>query len=250
VPPINIPAATTTPAALTAVRHGQSTANAAFALANATGALTVPITERDADLPLTDLGRAQAADLGRRLATCPPQLVYCSPYLRTRETLHIALASAHEHGGPHPATIPVLHDERLRDRETGAWEMITEAALRRKYPEDIARREHVGHYYFRPPCGENFPDVQLRIRSVLAEALPAAAGRHLLIVAHDAVVLMLRMILDPLDEAAFLDLWARHGAVTNCAVTRWEADPDAWPTHLRLTHANDASHLTADRHTA
>ena len=240
----------TLPTALTAVRHGQSTANAAFAEAAATGALTVPITERDADLPLTDLGRAQAADLGRRLAAQPPQHVYCSPYRRARETLGIALATAHEHGAPHPSHIPVHHDERLRDRETGAWEMLTEAALRRKYPEDIARREHVGHYYFRPPCGENFPDVQLRIRSVLGEALPAAAGAHLLIVAHDAVVLMLRMILDPLDEAAFLDLWARQGAVTNCSVTRWEPDPKARPARLRLTHANDTTHLRAERQTA
>lgn len=246
----NHPAATHIPTALTAVRHGQSTANAAFAHANATGALTVPITERDADLPLTDLGRAQAADLGRRLAAEPPHLVYCSPYLRARDTLHLALATAHDHGAPDPRTIPVHHDERLRDRETGAWEMLTEAALRRKYPEDIARRDHVGHYYFRPPGGENFPDVQLRLRSLLAEALPAAAGQRLLIVAHDAVVLMLRMILDPLDEARFLDLWARHGAVSNCAVTRWEPDPDANPPRLRLTHANDATHLANGRRTA
>jgi broad specificity phosphatase PhoE len=128
--------------------------------------------------------------------------------------------------------------------------MLTEAALRRKYPEDIARRDRIGHYYFRPPGGENFPDVQLRLRSLLAEALPAADGRHLLIVAHDAVVLMLRMILDPLDEARFLDLWARQGAVSNCAVTRWEADPDAQPPRLRLTHANDATHLANGRRTA
>lgn len=240
----------TLPTALTAVRHGQSTANAAFAEANATGALTVPITERDADLPLTDLGRAQAADLGRRLATQPPEHIYCSPYVRARETLDVALAAAHEHGAPPPSRMTVHYDERLRDRETGAWEMLTEAALRRKYPEDIARREHVGHYYFRPPSGENFPDVQLRIRSVLGEALPAAAGRHLLVVAHDAVVLMLRMILDPLDEAAFLDLWNRQGAVTNCAVTRWDLNRTAKPPRLRLTQANDATHLTPERHTA
>jgi probable phosphoglycerate mutase len=245
----NNPAATI-PAVLTAVRHGQSTANAAFAQANASGALTVPIAERDADLPLTDLGRAQATDLGRRLAADPPHLVYCSPYLRARDTLDVALTAAHEHGGPDPRGIPVRYDERLRDRETGAWEMLTEAALHRKYPEDIARREHVGHYYFRPPCGENFPDVQLRVRSVLAEALPAAAGRHLLIVAHDAVVLMLRMILDPLDEAGFLDVWARHGAVANCAVTRWDADTAARPPRLRLTRANAVDHLAHDHRTA
>jgi broad specificity phosphatase PhoE len=240
--------ATPLPTALTAVRHGQSTANAAFAHAHATGALTVPITERDADLPLTDLGRAQAADLGTHLAQDPPQLVYCSPYRRSRDTLEIALATLTEHGAPAPTRIRV--DERLRDRETGAWEMLTEAALRRKYPEEIARREHVGRYYFRPPSGENLPDVQLRVRSVLAEALAEAAGRHLLIVAHDAVVLMLRMILDPLDEAGLLRLLDQHGAVGNCTVNRWDLDQAADPPRLRLTRANDAAHLAPERRTA
>lgn len=236
------------PTALTAVRHGQSTANAAFAHAHATGALTVPITERDADLPLTDLGRAQAADLGARLAQDPPQLVYASPYRRARDTLEIALAALAEHGAAPPARIRV--DERLRDRETGSWEMLTEAALRRKFPEDIARREHVGPYYFRPPSGENLPDVQLRVRSVLADALADAAGAHLLIVAHDAVVLMLRMILDPLDEAGLRRLLAQHGAVGNCTVTRWDLDPAADPPRLRLTRANDAAHLATARRSA
>lgn len=240
--------ATPPPTALTAVRHGQSTANAAFAHAHATGALTVPITERDADLPLTDLGRAQAADLGARLAGDPPQLVYCSPYRRARDTLEIALAALTEHGAPAPARIRV--DERLRDRETGSWEMLTEAALRDKFPEEIARREHVGRYYFRPPGGENLPDVQLRVRSVLAEALTEAAGAHLLIVAHDAVVLMLRMILDPLDEPGLLRLLDQHGAVGNATVNRWDFDPAADPPRLRLTRANDAAHLAADRRTA
>jgi hypothetical protein len=58
------------------------------------------------------------------------------------------------------------------------------------------------------------------------------------------------MILDPLDEAAFLELWARHGAVGNCAVTRWDADTAARPAHLRLTRANRAEHLTAEHRTA
>jgi hypothetical protein len=63
---------------------------------------------------------------------------------------------------------------------------------------------------------------------------------------------MLRMILDPLDEAAFLDLWARHGAVGNCAVTRWDTETDtvARPPRLRLTLANRADHLTAEHRTA
>jgi 2,3-bisphosphoglycerate-dependent phosphoglycerate mutase len=224
------------PAQLTAVRHGQSTANAAFAEAALTGALSVPITERDADLPLTHLGAAQAAAVGRRLAEDPPEIVYCSPYLRTRQTLAAILGALTDAGVPAPQ---VRFDERLRDRETGAWEMLTTAALRRRYPEEMARRDHVGPFYFRPPGGENFPDVALRVRSVLLDALPAAEGRHLLIVAHDAIVLMLRLVLDGLDEPTLTRIVDAGGAIGNCTVTRWIADGP----ELSLADYNDADHL-------
>ena len=224
------------PAQLTAVRHGQSTANAAFAEATLTGALSVPISERDADLPLTHLGAAQAAAVGRRLAADPPEVVYCSPYLRTRQTLAAILGALSDAGAPPPA---LRFDERLRDRETGAWEMLTTAALRRKFPEEMARRDHVGPFYFRPPGGENFPDVALRVRSLLRDALPAGAGQRLLIVAHDAVVLMLRMIIDGLDEPALNRIVDAGGVIGNCTVTRWVSDE----TKLLLTDYNDAAHL-------
>lgn len=224
------------PAQLTTVRHGQSTANAAFAEAALTGALSVPITERDADLPLTALGEAQAAAVGRRLAADPPEVVYCSPYLRTRQTLAAILKELADAGAPQPR---VRFDERIRDRETGSWEMLTTAALQRRYPEEMARRDHVGPFYFRPPGGENFPDVALRVRSLLRDAMPDAAGRRLLIVAHDAVVLMLRMIVDGLDEQALSRIVDAGGAIGNCTVTRWTADGAI----LRLADYNDAAHL-------
>ena len=228
------------PSEITAVRHGQSTANAAFALADATGALTVPITARDADLDLTPLGHAQAAALGDALAENPPTTVYCSPYRRTRRTLDEILAALDRAGAQPPQSIHF--DERLRDRETGAWEMQTYAALRRDYPTEMARRDRIGPYYFRPPCGENFPDVALRVRSLLRDALPEAAGQRLLIVSHDAVVLILRLILDHMDEGVLADNLMDGGSVGtigNCTVTRWSGDG----TKLSLTAFNDAGHL-------
>jgi broad specificity phosphatase PhoE len=224
------------PAELVAVRHGQSTANAAFAEAERTGALAVPITDRDADLPLTVLGHAQAAAVSHRIAARPPDLVYCSPYRRTRQTLSAILGTLSDAQLGVPQ---VRYDERLRDRDTGSWEMQTTAKLRRDYPQEMARRDHVGPFYFRPPCGENFPDVALRVRSLLHDALPAAEGRRLLIVAHDAVVLMLRLILDGLDEQSLIRVVDAGGVVGNCTVTRWIAEGSA----LRLADYNNADHL-------
>jgi len=228
------------PHEVTVVRHGQSTANAAFALADATGALTVPIDTSDADLDLTALGRAQAAALGLALAERPPELIYCSPYRRTRRTLDQILAALDRAGAARPHRI--RFDERIRDRETGAWEMQTYLALRRDYPAEMARRDRVGPFYFRPPSGENFPDVALRVRSFLRDALPDSAGQRLLIIGHDAIVLVLRLILDQLDESTLADNLSAGGSVGtigNCTVTRWVGDG----SHLQLSAYNDAGHL-------
>ncbi|MFD0570305.1 hypothetical protein ACFQ0T_15125 [Kitasatospora gansuensis] len=59
------------PSVLIATRHGESTANVEFRLADETGALTVPITSRDADIPLSLHGQAQAQALGRWWAALP-----------------------------------------------------------------------------------------------------------------------------------------------------------------------------------
>src|SRR5690349_5081594 len=73
-------------AGLVVVRHGQSVANVALAAAEAAGALDSGIGVRDAEVPLSPLGRRQAARLGVYLRALPaeqrPQVVVCSPYLR------------------------------------------------------------------------------------------------------------------------------------------------------------------------
>jgi hypothetical protein len=58
-------------------------------------------------------------------------------------------------------------------------------------------------------------------------------------VAHDAVVLMLRLILDGLDEQSLIRVVDAGGVVGNCTVTRWIAEGSA----LRLADYNNADHL-------
>jgi len=232
--------ATVLPLSLTAVRHGQSTANAAFEAAEAVGALDVGISCRDADIPLSALGRSQAAALGRWIASRAdgplPQSLWVSPYLRTQETAEAVLAVIDEAGLPLP---DVRTDERLRDRELGILEMLTKAAIELQHPREAARRRLLGDLRWRPPGGESLADVALRLRSLLRDLYEAESSRRVLVVAHDAVVLMLRHIIDDLGEAE-TDQVNRAGAVGNTTITRWSRTEAG---RLRLDCYNTAPHL-------
>jgi broad specificity phosphatase PhoE len=228
------------PLSLTVTRHGQSTANAAFAAAEAAGALTTGITCRDADLTLTELGRAQATALGRRLASRTdgplPQSLWVSPYLRAQETAELVVAEIDRAGLPLPE---FRTDERLRDRELGVLEMVTKAAIELYHPAEAARRRLLGELRWRPPGGESLADVALRLRSLLRDLYETEVHRRVLLVAHDAVVLMLRHILDDLDEAAILAV-DRAGTVGNASITRWSRTPSG---RLALDCYNTTTHL-------
>ncbi|MGN6741938.1 MAG: phosphoglycerate mutase family protein, partial [Amnibacterium sp.] len=73
------------------VRHGESAANVLAEQAEHAGDLRVPVPARDADVELSDRGRGQAEDLGRRLAAEPEvDALWVSPYRRARATAELA----------------------------------------------------------------------------------------------------------------------------------------------------------------
>ncbi|MEK2492196.1 histidine phosphatase family protein [Kitasatospora purpeofusca] len=226
------PGLSSVPSVLIATRHGESTANVEFQLAEAAGALSVPISCRDADIPLSMHGQQQAQALGRWWAGLPshdrPRSVWCSPYVRTAETARIALAQAAGLGAV-PVSLSVRYDERLRDRELGVLEMLTRAAIEAEHPEEAARRRKMGELYYRPPGGESWADVALRVRSVLRDVCAEDAGRPVLLIAHDCTVLMLRYALDRLSEEQLIAL----EPVRNCSTSLWRAEagrlrPELW----------------------
>ncbi len=219
-------------AALWVVRHGQSTANVAYEEAERTGS-TVPLPGRGADVPLSDLGRAQAGALGGWLAgsagPAGPDLVVCSPYVRARQTWEVMAG--------HPGVVPppLLVDERLRDREMGIFEMHPPAALRARAPEEAARRARVGEWFYRPPGGEALADVVLRVRDFVGELDRVAPGRRVLLIAHDAIAVAVRLVCAGLGATAP----DRLPPVPNASVSRWENDG----RRLRPAEWGDTTHL-------
>nr|WP_261562131.1 histidine phosphatase family protein [Frankia tisae] len=231
-------------AELTAVRHGQSVANVAFVAAREAGRIDAGVTGRDADVELTALGAAQAAALGRALAADPPivrppEVVICSPYLRARRTYAIAAEAAAAAGLALPAP---TFDDRLVDRLMGRFELMTRAAIDARFPAEAERRRAVGQWNYRPPGGENFPDIALRLGSLLTDLNREHADRRVLVVAHDAVVVMLRQLIEGLSNDE-LGRIATAGGILNAGITRFSRDSD----RLVLAEFNTDTHLVEVR---
>jgi broad specificity phosphatase PhoE len=222
------------PTELIAVRHGESEGNVAREAAEAEQAELITIDQRDADVPLSGRGRNQAAAVGRWLvdyaADQPLAAVWSSPYVRARQTAEIALQVAE-------VTVPVRVDERLRDRELGILDLLTGRGVAARYPDEAHRRRWLGKLYYRPPGGESWADVALRLRSFLRDVEPGAV----VVFCHDAVITLLRYVLEGLDEAALLEL-ARTTTVENASVTRIVATSDGgW----KVAGFNETEHLRA-----
>jgi probable phosphoglycerate mutase len=226
-------------AELMLVRHGQSLANVAFPAADAEGLLEAEVSGRDAEVPLTVLGEEQAAALGAWLAALPaddlPQVVITSPYLRARETWRIAAGSS-------GLALPESRtDDRLVDRLLGDLEMLTRAAITQRFPAEAARRSEAGEYLYAPPGGESFADVEARLASFLADLNREHAGDRVVVVAHDAVVLMMRAVVEKLDWDGVIAVERASGSVRNASISQFAAR-DGW---LELVHYNTVDHLGA-----
>jgi broad specificity phosphatase PhoE len=212
------------PRTLWIVRHGQSAGNVARDAAEAAGLSVIDIAERDIDVPLSPLGREQSAALGHWFGELPPsrrpEVVLTSPYVRARETTRLLMEAA----GLDRGKVRLRVDERLREKEFGILDRLTVLGIREQYPDLSEQRRHVGKFYFRPPGGESWCDVILRLRSVLEMVTREHAGQRVLVVAHQVIVNCMRYLIECLEEHEILAL-DRQGDVPNCSITSYEHDP-------------------------
>jgi broad specificity phosphatase PhoE len=220
----------TWPDALWLVRHGESSGNRARDEAEEEGWSVIELAHRDMDVPLSDLGRRQAASLGQWIGTMDPRqqptAVLVSPYMRAEQTADIALQAAGLD------SLPRVTDERLREREFGVLDGLTHRGIRERFPEEADRRQRLGKFYHRPPGGESWADVVGRVRDVIHEVGRDYPGERVLIVAHQVVVLLFRFVLERLKEEEILKL-DKAEEIANCSLTRFEYDANAGRLVLR-----------------
>ncbi|MEU8465035.1 bifunctional RNase H/acid phosphatase [Streptomyces sp. NPDC029003] len=178
------------------------------------------------DPELSPAGRRQAAAVAGALAARGTvQAVVSSPLRRCRET---AQAVADRLG------LPVAIEEGLRETDFGAWEGLTFAEVRERFPDDLQawldspRAAPTGG-------GESFSAVTRRVSAARDRLLSAHAGRTVLLVTHvTPVKTLVRLALGAPPEALFkMELSA-----ASLSAVAYYADGNA---SLRLL--NDTSHL-------
>jgi 2,3-bisphosphoglycerate-dependent phosphoglycerate mutase len=218
------------------LRHGQSLGNVANDRARQDPVDRLDIAERDMDVPLSDVGREQATAVGRWLRSLPsdgrPDVVVCSPYVRAVETAELALAAS-------DFDTRVVRDERLREREFGVLDLLTHRGVESEFPTEAIRRDRIGKFYYRPPGGESWVDVALRLRSLRDSLVREHADRRVLVVTHEVPIIIMRYLIEELDESAALEL-SRSARLANCSLTTFERDStgllrlrrDAWTVPL------------------
>ncbi|CAN5498922.1 histidine phosphatase family protein [soil metagenome] len=188
------------PKLLWLVRHGQSTANLARHKAEAEKALKIDFDEREMDIPLSEIGLAQSISVGRWFKFQPvkPTVIFTSPYLRTVETSRLIAETAKFQN------IEIIKDERIRERELGIFDHLTKLGAMQKFPEECEKRESLGKFYYRPPGGENWADVALRLRSFWRDLCPNFQDEKVLIVTHEVVIRVFRYVVEKMTEAEIM----------------------------------------------
>jgi ribonuclease H / adenosylcobalamin/alpha-ribazole phosphatase len=125
------------------------------------------------DAPLTDTGIQQAAAAAKRLAQAGIGAIVSSPLQRTVRTAEEVSAVT---------GVPVVTDDGFRETDFGAWEGLTFAEVRERWPSEMTA--WLADPSVAPPGGESFAQVSERVTAALHRVLAERAGQAVLIVSH------------------------------------------------------------------
>jgi probable phosphoglycerate mutase len=191
----------------------------------------------DYDMPLSEEGWVPCRALGGRLHTVapPPDVIFISPYVRTRETYQ-----GMREGGFDPGAAKIVHgEERIREQEHGLSLLFSDRRVFQTiYPEQKKLFDLLGSYWYQYPQGESVAQVRDRIRSFTNTLVREHAGQVVYLISHHLTKLSIRANLERLTPEQFQHL-DDHETPINCGVTIYRGDPALGSDgKLVLTHYN------------
>jgi ribonuclease H / adenosylcobalamin/alpha-ribazole phosphatase len=173
------------------------------------------------DVPLTDLGALQAKAAAERLQGEAFDAVVSSPLVRARQT---ADALGRDY------TV----DEDLRETDFGAWEGLTFAEARERYPDDLDA--WLADPTVPPPGGESLAATVERVAAARDRLLAAHPGGRVLVVSHVTPIKGLTQLALAADAAV---LYRLHLDLVSLTRIEWYGDGPAV-----VRGFNDVCHLS------
>jgi probable phosphoglycerate mutase len=162
-----------------------------------------------ADPPLDEVGRVQAAVSARLLVAYSPTSIISSDLARAVQTAR-PLAGL--------VGLPVILDRRLRERSLGGWEGLTRDEVIRRHPEQFAQWV----------AGRDAPQPGAETRAELGErslaALAGAEGETVVLVTHSATAMALTGLLLGLPMTG----WRAVGPLGNGRWSEFTSDEHGW----------------------
>lgn len=219
------------PKLLVVVRHGESLRNVVKG-----GRLDYPDTPearelarlQDHEIPLSPLGRKQAAALGPVLRERFGLFDRCydSGYRRAVETRELALAAGYP--PEELARFAFRSDMLLREREPGLMRTMTAAEMEQspllkrwlaEYEANPFQTRHLG--------GESVADVCDRVRQFLLLVIEHHSEGRILVFCHDLVMKAFRIVLERQDVAGAIQT-VRSLDIRNCGFHAYAAGDGQW----------------------
>ena len=189
------------------VRHGES-------MAQFSRRVFDKAYEGDENPPLSPLGKLQAAAAGRaRKGTAKPDVVISSGLDRAHETALIFLDAAEW-------DIPVIQIPEFNEQSYGIMAHLSESEQKERFPQESWLKFQQGFWFFQPPEGESWEDVETRMAPAVERVRSEYNGKHVMLFGHSSGNQVLRKLIEGWSVRELLNSDLRLS--TNCAVTTYE----------------------------
>jgi alpha-ribazole phosphatase len=127
-----------------------------------------------ADVPLNEVGLAQAEKVAGELAREGLQAIYCSDLQRARQTARMLAAHT---------DLPVILDARLREIHQGEWQGLLVSEIEARYGEAFQRRRNDPNNVA-PPGGETVEQVRQRVVKAFEDIIARHPRERVAVVSH------------------------------------------------------------------
>ena len=172
-------------------------------------------------VPLNKKGKEQAKKVALRLKNEQIDVIYCSDLKRAKQTA-AEIAKFHK--------VSLIYTKILRERSFGRIEGIPIEDYR-----NMREKTGLATYLYRPPGGENYVDMQKRVKKFLAMIKKKHSKQNVLVVSHGGVIRTIITVLmqKPLSTSHEIE---QHNAAVNMIELKTGSSP-------KIHYLNSTEHL-------